>query len=110
MANASDDKKTQDFLKKLRPMEDRILVEPMEEEAATTFGLVLPDTASREKPQKGRVIAVGPGKMTDEGKRTPMTVAPGDVVLYTKYGPTEVKIEGQEIYFIQESDVLAIVA
>lgn len=110
MTNTGDDKKTQDLLKKLRPMEDRILVEPMEEETATTFGLVLPDTASREKPQKGRVVAVGPGKMSDEGKRIQMSVKPGDVVLYTKYGPTEVKIEGQEIYFIQESDVLAIVS
>lgn len=107
---ADTDKKLEEFLKKLRPMDDRILVEPLEEEAATSFGLVLPDTASREKPQKGKVVAVGPGKMTDEGKRTAMMVKPGDVVLYTKYGPTEVKIEGEEIYFIQESDVLAIVS
>lgn len=104
------DQKTQDFLKRLRPMDDRILVEPMEEETATSFGLVLPDTASKEKPQKGRVVAVGPGKLNDEGKRVPMTVKPGDTVLYTKYGPTEVKIEGKEIFFLQESDVLAIVA
>lgn len=104
------DAKTQDFLKRLRPMDDRILVEPVEEELSTSFGLVLPDTASKEKPQKGRVVAVGPGKLNDEGKRVPMTVKPGDTVLYTKYGPTEVKIEGKEIYFLQESDVLAIVA
>lgn len=104
------DQKTQDFLKRLRPMDDRILVEPMEEETATSFGLVLPDTASKEKPQKGKVVAVGPGKLNDEGKRVPMTVKAGDVVLYTKYGPTEVKIEGKEIYFLQESDVLAIVS
>lgn len=103
------DKKFEDFLKKLRPMDDRILVEPVEEETATTFGLVLPDTASREKPQKGRVVAVGPGKLTEEGKRVPMSVKPGDTVLYTKYGPTEVKIEGKEIFFLQESDVLAVV-
>lgn len=103
------DQKFQDFLKKLRPMDDRILVEPIEEETATSFGLVLPDTASKEKPQKGKVVAVGPGKF-DEGKRVPMTVKPGDTVLYTKYGPTEVKIEGKEIFFLQESDVLAIVA
>lgn len=103
------DKKFEDFLKKLRPMDDRILVEPVEEEAATSFGLVLPDTASREKPQKGRVVAVGPGKLTEEGKRVPMSVKPGDTVLYTKYGPTEVKIEGKEIFFLQESDVLAVV-
>lgn len=108
MATATD-KKFEDFLKKLRPMDDRILVEPVEEETATSFGLVLPDTASREKPQKGRVVAVGPGKLTDDGKRISMTVKPGDMVLYTKYGPTEVKVEGKEIYFLQESDVLAII-
>lgn len=90
-------------------MDDRILVEPVEEEIATSFGLVLPDTASKEKPQKGRVVAVGPGKMTDEGKRLPMHVKAGDMILYTKYGPTEVKVEGKEIYFLQESDVLAII-
>lgn len=95
-------------MKKLKPMDDRILVEPAEEETATSFGLVLPDTANKEKPQKGKVISVGPGKLTDEGKRIPMTVKPGDTILYTKYGPTEVKIEGKEIYFLQESDVLAI--
>lgn len=104
------DKKFEDFLKKLRPMDDRILVEPVEEETATSFGLVLPDTASKEKPQKGKVVAVGPGKLSDDGKRMPMSVKPGDTVLYTKYGPTEVKIEGKEIFFLQESDVLAVVA
>lgn len=104
------DMKFEAFLKKLRPMDDRILVEPMEEETATSFGLVLPDTASKEKPQKGRVVAVGPGKLTEEGKRVPMSVKAGDTVLYTKYGPTEVKIEGKEIFFLQESDVLAVVA
>lgn len=110
MAEIKDDKKFQEFLKKLRPMDDRILVEPVEEETATAFGLVLPDTASKEKPQKGRVVAVGPGKMSEDGKRLPMFVKAGDMVLYTKYGPTEVKVEGKEIYFLQESDVLAIVS
>lgn len=104
------DKKFEEFMKKLRPMDDRILVEPVEEETATSFGLVLPDTASREKPQKGRVVAVGPGKLTEEGKRVPMSVKAGDTILYTKYGPTEVKIEGKEIFFLQESDVLAVVS
>lgn len=104
------DKKFEDFLKKLRPMDDRILVEPVEEETATSFGLVLPDTASKEKPQKGKVVAVGPGKLSEDGKRLPMSVKAGDMILYTKYGPTEVKIEGKEIFFLQESDVLAVVA
>lgn len=104
------DKKFEDFLKKLRPLDDRILVEPFEEETATSFGLVLPDTASKEKPQKGKVVAVGPGKLSEDGKRLPMSVKAGDTILYTKYGPTEVKVEGKEIYFLQESDVLAIIA
>ncbi len=96
-------------LKKVRPMDDRILVEAMKEEKTmTSFGLVLPDTGSKEKPQKGRVVAVGPGKLSEDGKRIPMTVKTGDVVLYSKYGPTEVKLEGEEILFLQESDVLAI--
>lgn len=103
------DKKFEDFLRKLKPMDDRILVEPMEEETSTNFGLVLPDTASKEKPQKGRVVAVGPGKFSEDGKRLPMSVKAGDMILYTKYGPTEVKIEGKEIFFLQESDVLAVV-
>lgn len=105
----SNDKKFEDFLKRIRPMDDRILVEPVEEAAATTFGLVLPETSSKDKPQKGKVLAVGPGKMSEDGKRIAMMVKAGDTVLYTKYGPTEVKIEGKEIFFLQESDVLAIV-
>lgn len=90
-------------------MDDRILVRPIEEDMTTVTGIILPDTASKEKPQKGEVVAVGPGKLNEEGKRIPMSVKPGDTVLYTRYGPTEVKVEGQEIYFLNESDVLAIV-
>ncbi len=97
-------------LKQIRPMDDRILVEGMKEEKTmTSFGLVLPDTGSKERPQKGKVLAVGPGKLSEDGKRIPMTVKAGDVVLYSKYGPTEVKLEGEEILFLQESDVLAII-
>lgn len=108
-SKAQLDKKFDEFLKKLKPMDDRILVSPIEEDVTTTSGIILPDTASKEKPQKGRVVAVGPGKLSEEGKRIPMTVKTGDTVLYTRYGPTEVKVEGQEIYFLNESDVLAIV-
>ena len=103
------DQQFDDFLKKLRPMDDRLIVEPIEEQTSTSFGLVLPDNASKEKPQKARVIAVGPGKVMEDGKRMAMTVKVGDMVLYTKYGPTEVKVSGKEIIFLQESDVLAIV-
>ncbi|KKU79961.1 MAG: 10 kDa chaperonin [Candidatus Peregrinibacteria bacterium GW2011_GWA2_47_7] len=97
------------LLGKLTPVGGRILIEPVEEQATTVSGIVLPDTMSKDKPQKGRVVAVGPGKMTDDGKLMPISIKAGDVVLYTKYGPTEVKIEGKEIFFIEESDVLAIV-
>ena len=103
------DQQFDDFLKKLRPMDDRLIVEPIEEQTSTSFGLVLPDNASKEKPQNARVIAVGPGKVMEDGKRMAMTVKVGDMVLYTKYGPTEVKVSGKEIIFLQESDVLAIV-
>lgn len=109
-AKATLDQKFEDFLKKLKPMDDRILVRPLEENATTISGIILPDTASKEKPQKGQVLAVGPGKLTEDGKRVPMTVKSGDTILYTRYGPTEVKVEGQEIYFLNESDVLAIVS
>lgn len=103
------EKKFNEFLKKIKPMDDRILVEPVEESVTTVSGIVLPDTHSKERPQKGRVLAVGPGKMLEDGKRAPMSVKVGDTVLYSKYGPTEVKIEGREIYFVEESSVLAIV-
>ena len=85
------------------------MIEPFEEEKTTSFGIVLPETMSKDKPQKGRVVAVGPGKKNEEGKVVPMEVKVGDVVLYTKYGPTEVKIGGKEIFFIEESDILAVV-
>ena len=106
---SSGGKNLEAFLKKLRPMDDRILVEPIEEVTTTTsFGLVLPDTASKEKPQKGHVVAVGPGKLNEDGKRIPMTVKAGDTVLYTKYGPTEVKVDGKELLILNLSDVLAV--
>lgn len=103
------DKKFNEFLKKIKPMDDRLLVEPVEEDLKTVSGIVLPDSHSKERPQKGRVLAVGPGKLLENGQRVPMTVKVGDTVLYSKYGPTEVKIEGKEIFFVEESSVLAVV-
>ena len=104
------DQKFEEFMKKLKPMDDRILVEPLEENTVSPSGIVLPDTASKEKPQRGKVLCIGPGKMGEDGKRIPMTVKVGNTVLFTRYGPTEVKIEGKEIYFLNESsDILAIV-
>ncbi len=92
----------------LKPLGDRLVVEPKEREETTPSGLVLPETA-KEKPQEGEVIAVGPGRRDDDGKRIAMDVAVGDKVLYAKYGGTEVKIEGKKLLILKESDVLAIV-
>ncbi len=91
----------------LIPLDDRIVVEAMEEDL-TDSGIIIPATASKEKPQKGKVTAVGQGKMGKDGKRLPMSVKVGDTVLFTKYGPTEVKVEGKELLILNESDVLAI--
>ncbi|HTN23750.1 MAG TPA: co-chaperone GroES [Solirubrobacteraceae bacterium] len=92
---------------KLKPLGDRLIVRALEEEETTASGLVLPDTA-KEKPQKGMVIAVGEGKLDDDGtKRIPLDVAEGDEVLYSKYGGTEIKVDGEELLVLRESDVLA---
>ena len=91
---------------KLQPMGDRLVVKPMQSEEKTKSGIYLPDTA-KEKPQEGKVIAVGPGRMTDEGKRIAPDVAVGDIVLYTKYGGSEIKIDGEEFIIIREGDILA---
>ncbi len=91
---------------KLQPLGDRILVKPLAREEVTRGGIVLPDTA-KEKPQEGQVIATGEGKRDDKGQRIPMEVSVGDVVLYAKYGGTEVKLEGEDYIILRESDILA---
>ncbi|MBM3148927.1 MAG: co-chaperone GroES [Chloroflexi bacterium] len=91
---------------KLQPLGDRVVVKPIPKEDVTKGGIVLPDTA-KEKPQEGKVLAVGPGKMTDDGKRIAMDVKVGDVVLYAKYGGTEVKEDDEELIILRESDILA---
>src|SRR5215204_5834985 len=91
---------------KLKPLGDRLIVRAVEEEETTASGLVLPDTA-KEKPQKGKVLAVGDGKLDDNGQRVPLDVSEGDEVLYSKYGGTEIKIDGEELLVLRESDVLA---
>jgi chaperonin GroES len=91
---------------KLQPLGDRVIVKPIEGEEVTKGGIVLPDTA-KEKPQEGKVLAVGPGRLAEDGKRIAMEVKVGDVVLYVKYGGTEVKIEGEELMVLRESDILA---
>jgi chaperonin GroES len=94
----------------LKPLGDRLIVDVLEEEELTVAGIVLPDTA-KEKPQKGKVLAVGEGKWDEDGdKRIPLDVAEGDTVLYSKYGGTEVEVEGEDLLVLRESDVLAKVA
>jgi chaperonin GroES len=92
----------------IRPLEDRILVRPEEGEETTASGIVIPDTA-KEKPQEGTVLAVGPGKRSDTGELIPMEVKEGDRVIYSKYGGTEIKIEGEELLILSARDVLAVV-
>jgi len=91
---------------KLKPLGDRLIVQAIEEEETTASGLVLPDTA-KEKPQKGKVLAVGEGRLDDDGDRIPLDVAEGDEVLYSKYGGTEIKVDGEDLLVLRESDVLA---
>ena len=91
---------------KLQPLADRVLVKPIEKEEKTRSGIILPDTA-KEKPQEGKVIAVGPGKVTDDGKRIPMDLKVGDMVIYAKYGGTEIKVDDEEMIILRESDILA---
>ncbi|NLS09608.1 co-chaperone GroES [Nesterenkonia sp. MY13] len=90
----------------IKPLEDRIVVRPLEAEQTTASGLVIPDTA-KEKPQEGEVVAVGPGKVSDSGDRLPVDVAEGDVVIYSKFGGTEVKVGGEEYLVLNARDVLA---
>jgi chaperonin GroES len=91
---------------KLQPLADRLVVKPIQREEVTKGGIYLPDTA-KEKPQEGKVIAVGPGRMTDDGKRIPMEVKAGDRVIYTRYGGSEIKIDDEEYIILRESDILA---
>jgi chaperonin GroES len=92
----------------IRPLEDRILVRPEEGEETTISGIVIPDTA-KEKPQEGTVLAVGPGKRGDTGELIPVDVSEGDKVMYSKYGGTEIKVDGEDLLILSSRDVLAIV-
>ena len=91
---------------KLEPLADRLVVKPSEREEVTKSGIVLPDTV-REKPQEGEVLAVGPGRLSEDGKRIAMEVKVGDIVLYARYGGTEIKVEDEELMILRESDILA---
>ncbi len=91
-----------------KPLSNRVFIEPLEEEKTTKSGIVIPDTAEKEKPVKGKILAVGPGKLNDKGERSPMSVKVGDTVLFKKYGPDEIEIEGKKYLVGDEEDILAI--
>ena len=91
---------------KLQPMADRLVVKPIEREEVTKGGIFLPDTA-KEKPQEGEVLAVGPGRLTEDGKRIAMDVKVGDIVIYARYGGTEIKVDGEDLIILRESYILA---
>jgi chaperonin GroES len=93
---------------KLKPLSDRLVVKPLEQEEVTPGGIVLPETA-KEKPQKGEIVAVGPGARDEDGKRIAMDVSVGDKVLFAKYAGTEIKVEGDKLLILRESDILAVI-
>ncbi len=92
----------------IRPLDDRVVVKRLEEEAKTSGGIFLPETA-KEKPQRGKIVAVGPGKVLDSGERAKLSVSVGDTVLFAKFGGTEVKVDGDELLIMRESDLLALI-
>jgi len=93
---------------KLKPLGDRVILKPLKEEEKVKGGIIIPDTA-KDKPQKGKVVAVGPGRLDEEGKRIPIDVKVGDSVIYSKYAGSEVKIEDEEYLILHDSDILAII-
>ena len=93
----------------IKPLSDHILIEPIKEEEKTKTGILLPETAEKERPEQGRVISVGPGRKGKDGKYTPLEVKTGDKVLFTKYGPSEIKIEDKDYLIAKEEDILAII-
>ena len=93
----------------IKPLEDRVLIEPISEEIKTKTNIVLPDTVEKEKPEQGKVVAIGPGRIDNNGKRIPMSVKKGDVILFTKYGPSEIKIKDKDYLIAKEEDILAII-
>lgn len=95
---------------RIRPYADRVVIKPKKAEEVTKTGIVIPDTASQEKPQEGEIIAVGPGKYDESGKRVPVDLKAGDKVIFTKYGPHEIKMDGEEYLIANESDIMAVVS
>ncbi len=95
-------------INKIKPLSDYLLIEPLERETKLPSGIVIPDTA-KEKPQEGKVLSIGPGRRDDKGNIIPMDIKSGDVVMYKKWGGTEVKVEGKDLLLVKEEDVLAII-
>ena len=95
-------------MSKIKPLSDNLLIEPLQGETTTASGIVLPDSA-KEKPQEGKIVAVGPGKLGEDGKRVKPEVKKGDVVMYKKWGGTDIKVDGKEMLLVKEEDILAIV-
>lgn len=93
----------------IQPLSNHVFIEPVEEEQKTKSGIVLPDTAEKERPIRGKVIATGPGKLNDKGEQVPMSVKVGDLVLFKKYGPDEIELEGKKYLVGDENDILAII-
>lgn len=93
---------------KIKPLNDKIIIKPITEDEVTKSGIVLPDTVDKEKPEKGEVVAAGPGKLLDNGQRAPMSVKVGDKVMFKKYGPDEIKVGEEELLVISEEDIIGI--
>lgn len=94
---------------KIKPLHDYVLVEPIKQEEVTKGGIIIPETAREERAVKGKIIAVGPGKINEKGEKVPMSVKEGQIVLFKKYAPDEIKIDDKEYYFIREDDIMAII-
>lgn len=94
---------------KLKPLSNRVFLEPIEEEMTTESGIVIPETAEKERPQKGRVLGVGPGRLNEKGERIPVSVKEGDIVLFKKYGPDEIEMDKKKYLVADEDDILAII-
>jgi len=92
----------------IKPLSDHLVIEPLKQEEKTKSGILVPETAEKERPEQGKVVAVGPGRKTDEGKLVPIEIKVGDVVLFTKYGPNEVKVDDKEYLIAKEEDILGI--
>ncbi len=94
---------------KIKPLHDYVLVEPIKQKEVTKGGIIIPETAREERAVKGKIIAVGPGKINEKGEKVPMSVKEGQIVLFKKYAPDEIKIDDKEYYFIREDDIMAII-